>query len=199
VDAVRQGAKDMRLSPAAAAMFDRPEAALVTHFVDKCNLALAEKLQKHKGEMIGLRTTERVRTAIQWRLEMIIPHMSNWPQALAVHTSPGSLPTAIRQVSQLVDDIWYAAGDKSADFNWYTKRALLVGVYTATEAFMLTDYSPGYADTWEALDRRLQDVAAIGKLTGKAKGAANEAMQSLGSALQWAQAQFSGHSQPRGY
>jgi len=40
-------------------------------------------------------------------------------------------------------------------------------VYTATEAFMLTDYSPGYADTWEALDRRLQDVAAIGKLTGK--------------------------------
>jgi len=35
VDAVRQGAKDMRLSPAAAAMFDRPEAALVTvrHFL----------------------------------------------------------------------------------------------------------------------------------------------------------------------
>ena len=33
---------------------------------------------------------------------------------------------------------------------------------------MLTDYSPGYADTWEALDRRLQDVAALGKMTGKA-------------------------------
>ena len=64
--------------------------------------------------------------------------------------------------------MWYAAGDTSADFNWYTKRALLAGVYTATEAFMLTDYSPGYADTWEALDRRLQDVAALGKMTGKA-------------------------------
>jgi len=51
----------------------------------------------------------------------------NWPQALAIHTSPGSLPSAIGQVSQLVDDIWYAAGDKSADFNWYTKRALLAG------------------------------------------------------------------------
>ena len=51
----------------------------------------------------------------------------NWPQALAVHTSPGSLPTALRQVGQMVDDIWYAAGDKSADFNWYTKRALLAG------------------------------------------------------------------------
>jgi rpsU-divergently transcribed protein len=51
----------------------------------------------------------------------------NWTQALAIHTSPGSLPSAIRQVSQLVDDIWYAAGDKSADLNWYTKRALLAG------------------------------------------------------------------------
>ena len=50
------------------------------HFIDKCNKALAEKLQKHKGEMVGLRTTERVRTAIQWRLEMIIPYMSKAPK-----------------------------------------------------------------------------------------------------------------------
>ena len=49
------------------------------HFIDKCNEALAEKLQKHKGDMVGLRTTERVRTAIQWRLEMIIPYMSKAP------------------------------------------------------------------------------------------------------------------------
>jgi len=27
--------------------------------------------------------------------------------------------------------------------DWYTKRALLGGVYTATELYMLTDYSPG--------------------------------------------------------
>ena len=38
------------------------------------------------------------------------------------------------------------------------------GIYAATEAFMLTDYSPGYADTWEALGRRMQDVAQFGKL-----------------------------------
>ena len=50
------------------------------HFIDKCNKALAEKLQNHKGEMVGLRTTERVRTAIQWRLEMIIHYMSKPPE-----------------------------------------------------------------------------------------------------------------------
>ena len=47
--------------------------------------------------------------------------------------------------------------------NWYTKRALLAGVYTATELYMLTDYSPGYAETWDALDRRLRDVMALSR------------------------------------
>ena len=84
-----------------------------------------------------------------------------------------------------MDDVWYAAGDISADFNWYTKRALLAGVYTATEAFMLTDYSPGYADTWEALDRRLQDVAALGKMTGKAGSCCHPEAQGVHSYESW--------------
>ncbi len=57
------------------------------HFVDKCNSELAEKLHKHKAELIGLRTTERVRTAIQWRLEMLIPYMSE-PPSVAPHSVP---------------------------------------------------------------------------------------------------------------
>ena len=32
-----------------------------------------------------------------------------------------------------------------------------------TELFMITDFSPGYADTWAALDRRLRDVTQLGK------------------------------------
>ena len=42
---------------------------------------------------------------------------------------------------------------------------LLSGVYSATELYMLTDYSPGLADTWQALDRRVQDVMRLGKLS----------------------------------
>lgn len=32
---------------------------------------------------------------------------------------------------------------------------------------MLTDYSPGFADTWDVLDRRLQDVMTIGRVMGQ--------------------------------
>ena len=45
----------------------------------------------------------------------------------------------------------------------YTKRGLLAGVYCASELYMLTDTSPGFADTWAALDRRLADVLQLGK------------------------------------
>lgn len=50
-----------------------------------------------------------------------------------------------------------------ADAIRYTKRALLAGVIATTELFMITDFSPGYADTWASLDRRLRDVTQLGK------------------------------------
>ena len=44
-------------------------------FVDKCNWELAQRLKDSKQELAGMKTQERVRTAIQWRLEMQIPFM----------------------------------------------------------------------------------------------------------------------------
>ena len=95
-----------------------------------------------------------------------------WPQALGIQAQPSNMATAMRQRAELVDDIWHACGDTSTDYNWYTKRGLLAGVYAATELFMLTDYSAGYADTWRSLDRRLNDVKRLG-------GAASEVSAAL--------------------
>jgi ubiquinone biosynthesis protein COQ9 len=48
----------------------------------------------------------------------------------------GALPqnglTTSKKLSQLADEIWYFAGDKSTDLSWYSKRALLVGIYAST-------------------------------------------------------------------
>jgi len=61
----------------------------------------------------------------------------------------------------MVDEMWYQAGDKSIDLNWYTKRGILSGIYTATELYMLTDKSTDFKSTWEFLDRRVEDVIQI--------------------------------------
>lgn len=92
-----------------------------------------------------------------------------WAQAISIRSQPRNIPVAVEQLAQITDDVWHAAGDKSTDYNWYTKRGLLAGVYTSTELYMLTDYSPEFADTWDVLDRRLRDVMTVGKFMGQVK------------------------------
>jgi ubiquinone biosynthesis protein COQ9 len=65
--------------------------------------------------------------------------------------------------------MWYAAGDTSTDFNFYTKRATLAGVYSSTLLYWLNDRSPGSEATWGFLDRRIDDVMKIEKLKAQVK------------------------------
>lgn len=68
-----------------------------------------------------------------------------------------------------VDAIWHMAGDTATDWNFYSKRGLLAGVFGATVLYWLNDRSEDYADSWDFLDRRLRNVASFGKATGKLK------------------------------
>ena len=74
---------------------------------------------------------------------------------------------------RITDVIWRAAGDRSVDFSFYTKRGLLAGVVTATYWYWLDDESEGFADTWAFLDRRIADVLRIQKLRGRAEKIGN--------------------------
>ena len=65
---------------------------------------------------------------------------------------------------ETVDLIWKTAGDTSVDFNFYTKRILLTAVLTSTTTCWLADKSEGHKDTWDFLDRRIEDVMKIPKL-----------------------------------
>ena len=96
----------------------------------------------------------------------------SWPQSLAIQASPAHVSAMVKQRAELVDNIWHACGDTAMDYNWYTKRGLLAGVYAATELFMITDYSPGYEDTWKSLDRRLEDLKRFGSAAAEVRALA---------------------------
>ncbi len=66
----------------------------------------------------------------------------------------------LKLLYRTVDAIWYAAGDTSTDFNFYTKRATLAGVYSSTRHW-LNDRSEGSEATWGFLDRRIDNVDAL--------------------------------------
>ncbi len=118
----------------------------------------------------GLRLPARVRFVIAVRLRQNRPYREAIRRALGVLAVPGNAALAARITARSVDAIWLAAGDKSADFSWYTKRAILAGVYGSTLLFWLRDPHEDDAASLEFLDRRLQGVAMIGKLRGRAEG-----------------------------
>ena len=63
--------------------------------------------------------------------------------------------------------MWYAAGDTVTDFNHYSKRAILGGVYAATIMAMLDDESEGLADTRAFLSRRIDGIMRFEKFKGR--------------------------------
>ncbi|KAL3132588.1 hypothetical protein ABBQ32_009122 [Trebouxia sp. C0010 RCD-2024] len=181
--ALVSGARHIGLSPAVIGLLPRGPAELVEYFENKCNEELASQLQSNKEAWQGLRMTQRVRAGLKLRLQMIAPYIETWAQAISIRSQPRNVSVTIEHLAQITDDVWHAAGDKSTDYNWYTKRGLLAGVYTATELYMLTDYSPGFADTWDVLDRRLKDVMTMGRFVGQMGTSASSLMEQIGTTL----------------
>jgi ubiquinone biosynthesis protein COQ9 len=114
--------------------------------------------------LMELRTAERVRALLELRLRQARPHRAALRRALALLALPRHARVGARCVARSVDAIWHTAGDRSADFSWYTKRALLAGVYAASLLFWLRDHSEDNAETMRFVDRRLSDVACLGRL-----------------------------------
>jgi ubiquinone biosynthesis protein COQ9 len=126
-------------------------------------------------DLTAMKTPQRIAAAVLARLALLAPYREAVGRAMAAKASPSGAVQAARILWRTVDLIWYAAGDTATDFNYYTKRALLASVYSATLLYWLNDRSEGEADTALFLDRRLADIARIPKL----KGSLTEAVRRL--------------------
>lgn len=161
LDAFRAGLADLGADPALAAlMLPGTRAELVAEwatYADRRMLAASAA-----ENIASLRTAQRVRRAIALRLAVARPWRAELQRGTALLAAHPAL--AARVAARTADALWQAAGDRTADFSWYTRRATLAAVHTATMLFWLRDDSPGEAATMAFLDRRLEGVARFGKL-----------------------------------
>jgi ubiquinone biosynthesis protein COQ9 len=116
------------------------------------------------ADLAAYRLPARVRAIIAIRLEQTRVNKDAIRRACSWLSLPLHAPVAARITAATVDAIWHAAGDTSADFSWYTKRGILAAVYGTTLLYWLRDHSEDDEDTLHFLDRRLGDVARIGKI-----------------------------------
>ncbi|XP_042294050.1 ubiquinone biosynthesis protein COQ9, mitochondrial [Sceloporus undulatus] len=179
-DAIAEGAKSLGLSVAAAGLFHNDGSELILHFVSQCNSKLSELLEEqHKLVQLGQaekkKTDQFLKDALEARLRMLIPYIEKWPQAISVLLLPHNIPASLNLLTSMVDDMWHYAGDQSTDINWYTRRAVLAGIYNTTELVMIQDSSPDFEDTWAFLQNRIADAMNMGH-TAKQVQATGEAL-----------------------
>lgn len=90
---------------------------------------------------------------------------------------PSNVPLSLSELHALSSDILSLAGDASVDAAWYTKRFSVSAIYASAEVVMTRDSSPGFSETEEFVQRRLEDCDALG---GKI-GAATQCLGFMGS------------------
>lgn len=134
---------------------------LAVHYHAKGDEAMLARLAETDLDQMKFR--DRVAAGVRFRLEAVddkeVVRRGTTLFALPMYAGDGA-----KAIWGTADKIWTALGDTSQDVNWYTKRATLSGVYSATVLYWLGDTSAGHTETWAFLDRRIENVMQIEKL-----------------------------------
>ena len=128
-----------------------------------------EKMLKvlKKKKLDKMRIRDRIRAAVVTRLEINDRHKEAVRRTVSFLALPTNALVGAKSLWKTVDAMWRAAGDTSTDYNHYTKRMILGGVYSSTLLVWLNDKSDGHKDTLAFLDRRIENVMEFEKAKGK--------------------------------
>ncbi|MEM7473291.1 MAG: COQ9 family protein [Pseudomonadota bacterium] len=125
----------------------------------------ADMKQRMAAENLStMRYRDRVAACVRARLEVVSDHKEAVRRGSTLFALPQHSVQGAKLLWGTADAIWVALGDSSNDYNWYTKRATLSGVYGATVLYWLGDTSDGHDATWDFLDRRIDNVMQFEKV-----------------------------------
>ena len=145
--------------------FDGGEMAMIAAWIASIDRAMEATLPADMLAKMPIR--ERIRRLIRFRLDAQAGREETLRRALAIMARPRNLAAAARLGWASADAMWRLAGDRAVDFNHYTKRMTLAGIYTATLSVFVNDESAGKAETLAFLDRRIEGVMRFEKVKAR--------------------------------
>jgi ubiquinone biosynthesis protein COQ9 len=164
--ALLRGAADIGMEAATAKrLFPRGGDDLVNHLDIWADRRLVEEADQLAIDRLRMR--ERIATLVRLRFEILTPHREAVRRGIAARLLPNNALAAGPALWRTIDLIWALAGDRAHDASYYTKRGLLLAVWTSTFFYWLDDNSERLEDSWAFLDRRIDNVMQIGKVRGQ--------------------------------
>lgn len=164
---IQAGGRELGLEPVDAQnLFPGGVAELIETFSTHIDHQMMVSLEAQ--DLPAMKVRDRIAAAVRLRLELLEPHREAIRRGLTYLAMPQNAQLGLACLYRTVDAMWFAAGDRATDYNFYSKRLLLAGVYSSTLLFWLNDSSEGYSESWAFLDRRIGEVLKVGGRFGKA-------------------------------
>ena len=162
--ALAAAAHDLGIDADIASLAVPDVAAMLSVWTNGVNAGMAEAM----AGAHNLKIRDRIRMALVTRLEQGDREVTR--RALNLLAQPKHAALSARLLWQAADAMWRAAGDTATDYNHYTKRAILSGIYSATLLFWTQDDSEDFAATRAFIDRRIDGVMRFEKAKAKVTG-----------------------------
>ena len=150
-------------------LFPEGPLALVAFYSAAVDREMEERLAAM--DLPAMKIRARIAEAVKTRLAILKRHKEAARRAAALLSLPMHAGLAARLMYRSVDAMWRAAGDTATDFNFYSKRGILAGVYGSTLVRWFADASADEAATNEFLAARIENVMQFEKFKAKAKEA----------------------------
>ncbi|MXO73479.1 COQ9 family protein [Alteraurantiacibacter buctensis] len=166
-DAALASAAEMTGTDPALARLAFPGGAMdmIAAFVESVDAAMLARFAD--GSLDAMKIRERISALVWFRLDHLLGMEEAISRALAIQAMPQNAARALKLGWHSADVMWRLAGDTATDYNHYTKRAILAGIYAAALAVYVNDESEGKADSRAFLARRIDGVMRFEKAKAK--------------------------------
>ena len=153
-------------------LFDHKVVNLVELFINNIEEKAISLIDKKHLDDLSIRN--RISYCVKAYLEAANIHKQAIRKTIVFYISPTRFFDAFKSLWNITDHIWHVSGDRATDLNHYSKRAILSVVYSSTLLYWLNDKSDNHINSWEFLDRRIENVMQIEKCKNKAKNLLNK-------------------------
>ncbi|KAB2836347.1 MAG: COQ9 family protein [Caedimonadaceae bacterium] len=133
---------------------------------------LNEQIQRDFDESLfkNLKVHEKIKYLLSLKFKVMHPYKPAIIKGVHLFKNPRAFKESFVMLAESINQMWYKAGDRATDFNYYTKRLMLTLVYTRVFSLWLRP-SIGIDDIDPLIDQALLSVYKLSQLKTNASNA----------------------------
>jgi len=142
----------------------------LSSLMKELNLIINQTIDKEQkpSRFKNYKINEKIKYFVIRRL-MVFQNLVDKRKFFKKILKPNLIVSSNKTLFKIADEIWFLAGDKSTDYNYYTKRIILMNIYAITFSFFVFDNSKDLERTKKFLDKEISAVLKFGSLKNKLK------------------------------